>query len=63
MNDKIKAGRELMSEMAHTMLYLSSMGYDTENLSIDDVIRIKKNITLKINVDIGEPTNEVKDAF
>jgi hypothetical protein len=58
-----KSGRELMSEMAHTITFLTAMGFDTTDMNIETAIGLKKDILNALKPTIGEPTNKVKDAF
>jgi len=58
-----KSGKQLMSELAHTLEFLKAMGYDTDKLSVDCVTTIKVVILKDIANCIGQPTKEVKDAF
>lgn len=60
---KEKTGRELMSEMAHTITFLTAMGFNTTDMNVDTAIGLKKDILDALRPTIGEPENEVKDAF
>lgn len=60
---KEKTGKELMSELHHTILFLSSMGFDTSKINIGDSLSIRKSLLETATEFLGEPINEVKDAF
>lgn len=63
-NQKERTGKEIMSEMAHTVTYLSNIGYDTTDLTVEEVLTIKYIILKAISKEaFMKPTLPIKDAF
>jgi hypothetical protein len=58
-----KSGKELMSELAHTMTFLESMGFDTTKISVADAVQIKNDLINSASEFLGEPTEKAKNAF
>lgn len=62
--EREKSGKELMSELSHTITYLKAMGFNTENVTISQALIIKDEmLNLTTTVLNQSPSREVKDAF
>ncbi len=57
------SGRELMSEMSHTLAFLNAMGYDTQDITNETYFELRNEIRASTAKILGERQNEIKDAF
>lgn len=60
---KEKSGRQVANELAHTEKFLKLMGYETQDLSLEQAITIKRRLVKVLTQELGEPSEEPKNAF